>query len=154
MKCQMCDERVVLRFIEIGDDQKVVEHKLCWKHAQEYLRESSQPGPEPTGAATPIPLGSPNAVCPACNLTFAEFRATGRLGCAHDYRAFESELRPLLENIHGAVQHLGKSPRQLPGKRSADVLRLRQELQQAVQAEKYERAAELRDAIDRLERED
>ena len=42
--------------------------------------------------------------CPSCGISFKEFRSQGRLGCPHDYIAFQSELLPLLENIHGETQ--------------------------------------------------
>ena len=37
--------------------------------------------------------------CPVCGITFAEFRQSGRLGCAYDYVCFEEDLESLLANI-------------------------------------------------------
>ncbi|MBM4015791.1 MAG: hypothetical protein FJ293_12625 [Planctomycetes bacterium] len=45
--------------------------------------------------------------CPECGITFAEFKAKGRFGCAHDYDAFLARVVPLLERVHGASEHLG-----------------------------------------------
>jgi protein arginine kinase activator len=91
-------------------------------------------------------------VCPVCKISFAEFRTTGRLGCANDYRAFEAELRPLLDNIHGSTKHVGRAPHQQGAGPNTHLLALRKELQTAVGEENYERAAQIRDEIDRLEK--
>jgi protein arginine kinase activator len=66
---------------------------------------------------------------------------------------FEKDLTPLLHRAHeGATHHLGKVPARrggtgVPAKRAVDLTRLRKELQRAVEAEDYERAAKLRDQI-------
>jgi protein arginine kinase activator len=77
------------------------------------------------------------------------------LGCADCYTAFRDELLPLLENIHGEVQHVGKLPRRAPqdSRRRQDLIRLRSEMKSAISEELYERAAEIRDQIQQLERE-
>jgi protein arginine kinase activator len=95
--------------------------------------------------------------CPVCGMSYLEFRASGRLGCATDYTVFSEGLLPLLERIHGASQHTGKAPRTVvkapdPGK-PLDALKA--ELKKAIADENYERAAELRDQIKEFsERED
>ena len=91
--------------------------------------------------------------CPVCGLTFAEFRASGRLGCAKDYDAFKRGLVPLLEKIHGTVDHKGKVPAHVGERieRQRKVGELRQKLNQAIQREEYELAASLRDEIYALE---
>ena len=93
--------------------------------------------------------------CPHCGLKFKDFRASGRLGCAQDYEVFREELAPLLENIHGESQHVGKSPRRRAAaspQRTAESVNLRKQLQQAVQREDYEEAAKLRDQIRKLDK--
>src|SRR5262249_46505500 len=94
--------------------------------------------------------------CPRCGLLYSAFRETGRLGCAECYVAFQFQLRPLLRRIHGDTRHKGKVPvrdGQAPS-RSRQIQRLFDELQRAVEREEFERAAELRDEIRRLETED
>ena len=91
--------------------------------------------------------------CESCGITWAEFRQNGLLGCANDYTVFEKDLTPLLQRAHdNATHHLGKVPARrggtgVPVKRQVDLARLRKELQRAVEAEDYERAAKLRDQI-------
>jgi protein arginine kinase activator len=95
--------------------------------------------------------------CPHCGITFEEFRAKGRFGCPRDYEVFEDALVPLLRRMHGgADRHTGRLPRgqseveTMVGDR---LLQLRRELQTAVEGEKYEEAARLRDEIQTIERE-
>ena len=92
--------------------------------------------------------------CPSCGLTLADFKRTGRLGCARCYSTFDTSLRGLLRKLHGGTQHSGKV--YLPTEptetdRTARVVSLRRSLARAVEAEDFERAAGLRDQIRRLE---
>jgi protein arginine kinase activator len=92
------------------------------------------------GAAAAGPPAPP-AACAACGMSAAEFKAAGRLGCAHDYDALRPALEPLLERIHRALAHAGKAPR------AVRVRDWRRRLGAAVAAEDYEEAARLRDLI-------
>jgi len=97
--------------------------------------------------------------CPECGTTFAEFQARGRLGCPTDYEAFSELLDPLLEKMHGSLQHVGRGPKggSQGGElgeaiqRARKLSQLRHELKHAVSAEQYEQAARLRDDIRNLE---
>jgi len=91
--------------------------------------------------------------CPHCGITYPEFRTRGRLGCAKDYEVFRRGLDPLLEKIHGKTEHVGKIPttRREDLEAEREVRNLRLELDRAVDAEEYERAAGLRDRIRALE---
>lgn len=96
----------------------------------------------------------PDAMCPKCGRTFREFQSKGLLGCPHDYEAFRKLLVPLIERAHeGASQHIGKFPvtADTAVQRQTGLLRLRRELQEALHAENYERAARVRDEIRVLE---
>lgn len=97
--------------------------------------------------------GLPQKSCPHCDLSFIEFRNTGRLGCPNDYYEFRDELLPLLENIHGETKHCGKTPRRSPHTRKTqtELMNLRNQLKQAIGEEDYERAATLRDQIKEIE---
>jgi protein arginine kinase activator len=91
--------------------------------------------------------------CPVCGITFYEFRSHGRLGCPYDYTSFEKQLDALILNIHGETTHVGKTPIRCAsgGQRRTQLIRLRREMKEAIDAEKYERASELRDEIRRIE---
>ena len=61
-------------------------------------------------------------------------------------------LEPLLQRIHRADRHAGKSPRRVvPPDRHAELVELRRQLQAAVDAEAYEEAARLRDLLRKKE---
>lgn len=91
--------------------------------------------------------------CPICGITFADFRKGGRLGCAYDYVAFEEDLEPLLVNIHGALEHVGKVPTNLSGspERQQRLMQLKVEMKEAIDKEDYETASRLRDKISAVE---
>ena len=92
--------------------------------------------------------------CSFCGLTFAAFRETGRLGCPHCYETFEAHLRRLLRRVHGGTKHVGKiylPPDPTVSEIEKQMEGLRRRLNRAVEAEDFERAAELRDQIRSLE---
>ncbi len=88
--------------------------------------------------------------CPECGLTFREFRTKGQLGCPNDYEVFREPLKSLIKRAHdGAVQHIGKVPQNAGStvKRQTESLRLQRALQDAIEQENYELAAQIRDKI-------
>ncbi|MCL2649013.1 MAG: UvrB/UvrC motif-containing protein [Phycisphaerales bacterium] len=113
----------------------------------------------PTGGLT-VTRGSSQAptdpmTCPVCGLTWTQFKQTGLMGCPHDYELFERKLLPLLKRAQeGANEHIGKVPPQKKTRetdRQVASLRLRRELQKAIDAENYEKAARLRDELRTIE---
>lgn len=122
-----------------------------------------------TESAAAAPTSAAAASCPACGQTFAQFRTSGVLGCPLCYTRFESQLTPLLSRAHeGGTHHVGKSPasakggagEQLGGASKAEhaaidhdqrVAALRKSLEDAIAGEQYEKAAKLRDELQRLQ---
>ncbi len=88
-------------------------------------------------------------VCTRCGLTFAQFKRTGRLGCANCYDSFREKLEPLVRRLHNSVQHVGKTvgPGRTEAQKKLTVRRLNAELAKAIEQEDYERAAQLRDQL-------
>lgn len=98
--------------------------------------------------------GADDRSCPHCGITFREFRVKGQLGCPNDYEAFRPLLTPLLERVHGGSNHhVGKVPCTADAtvQRQAGLVRLRRDLQEAIEQENYELAARVRDQIQELE---
>ncbi len=91
--------------------------------------------------------------CPRCGYTYQQFAETSRLGCDACYQAFRPQLEPLVRRVQGATSHRGKIPVRAGGKlRQQQALHeLRERLRQAIAAEAFEEAAELRDTIRALE---
>ncbi len=103
--------------------------------------------------------------CPACGMSYSDFRRLGKLGCGDCYKAFRKVLLPLLKNIHGSTHHIGKEPERMiamekePKIKKAKIAtkkdritELRERLQKAIHGEEYEEAAVLRDRIRALEK--
>jgi len=87
--------------------------------------------------------------CPRCHMRRADFRKTGRLGCADCYETFAEELGPMLHNMHRAHQHTGKIPAR-ESKRvqsTAEAAALQKSLEKAIAEENFEEAARLRDRL-------
>ena len=140
---------------------------LCEDHAREYLAPAQEQNEDVVPALAGV-LAEHLAVgqtaeelarldqqsCPICGITFLQFRKQGRLGCPNDYACFEKELHPLLLNIHGETQHVGKVPKRSASgaKKQTRLIRLRREMKEAIAMEDYERASELRDEIRDLEK--
>ena len=97
---------------------------------------------------------STDLTCPKCSMSFRDFQLKGLLGCPHDYEAFHNLLMPLVSRAHeGASRHVGKVPATADEtvQRQTGLIRLRRELQDALDQENYERAASVRDQIEALE---
>jgi protein arginine kinase activator len=156
MNCQRCPKQATLHITEVLGEDRFEEVHLCEACAKKYLYE---PHPSKPAKASSSTVGeaaedSPSGTrCPACGLTFVEFRNHGRFGCAHDYEAFQAELLPLLESVHGDSRHAGKTPRRAPRTQTAqaELAQLRHRLQLLVSEENYEEAARVRDRIKELE---
>lgn len=100
----------------------------------------------------------PADACANCGITYKDFQASGKFGCAEDYNTFREAIIPLIGKIQGNTYHKGKTPRHMP---SADerqkkdqitlqIDELQDTLERAVAREDYEKAAELRDRIQEL----
>jgi len=158
-KCRRCSKPATLHITEIQEGV-VQELHLCESCAHAYLSGPNATDADSDADELPFNIADDQRLeemdrreCPNCGITFKEFRKQGRLGCPHDYISFEAELLPLLENIHGDVQHVGKVPKRSPdaSQRQYRLIRLRNDLRLAVGNEKYEEAAHLRDQIQALE---
>jgi len=173
MKCQKCDRPANFHITELTEGKPKEVH-LCEEHARQYLsqghEETDSSNPGSMAAVLAQQMAQQMAVgqtaedlaeldqqsCPVCGITFYEFRSQGRLGCPHDYTAFEKQLEPLILNIHGEAEHTGKRPaRSAEGSRQrTQLIRMRRDMQEAVEQENYERASELRDRIRQIEQSD
>lgn len=162
--CQSCHQRdAVVRLTQIVGDDVTTVH-LCSKCAAERgIETEAEISQTPLGAfLAAMGKGGPGIAaaaatgerCPECGATLQDFRASGRLGCSGCWSAFERPLRDLLRRVHGGTRHTGEPYRTLdalaisePEQRTRTRMELRQQLRLAIEAEQFERAAELRDQL-------
>jgi len=174
--CQRCQkEAACVEVTEVSKEGTKVQVQLC----EECARSQGLP-PVPTSSVlavfkelmekTSTVSRTRDRQCPQCGMSFGEFKAKGRFGCAHDYEVFLSRVIPLLERIHGASEHVGESdaaaetsapaaaaaaapPAAVQGQTQMELKRLRRDLQRVIKNEEYEEAARIRDRIQTLEKE-
>jgi len=175
MICDVCQSENATVFLSQMADGKLQKVNLC------KLCADDKGVTDPTGFAltdmlegmgeetvTEKPALPDELSCPSCGFTQTHFKKTGRFGCARCYTVFNEGLEGLLEAMHKHTEHAGKKPahyeqlvpeeleleeveeeRELtPEEKLAE---LRESLNASVEAEDYEEAARLRDAISQLE---
>lgn len=155
MLCDDCHERDAVVHLTKIVDQEVTQVHLCEKCAAAKGIETAQSAPSHPlagvlqAAQQQASASLDAARCAYCGTSQKDFRASGRLGCAHCYSAFAESLRDLLRRVHGNAKHVGRRyepPNPAgPPTRSADTLR--EQLREAIEREEFERAAALRDEL-------
>ena len=162
-KCMKCAKQATYHITDI-EKGKPREFHFCDEHARQHINPPEEAAVLPMGdlamglikgGSTREPSSVDKQSCPVCQISFLEFRNSGRLGCPHDYEVFRTELMPLLENIHDETRHCGKVPRRAPknSQKQTELIELRNKLKRSVAAEDYEVAARLRDQIKDIEQE-
>ena len=173
MLCQECEEHpATLHFTKIVNGEKVEYHicDTCAKDKGEYIPGSKSfsihqllsglldtenlfsAGTEESGEAKQHV--KERLRCPHCGLTYSQFAEMGRFGCARCYEAFDGKLDPIFRRIHGGNDaHAGKIPKR-QGKDlhvHREIEQLRQTMKEQIEAEEFEKAAEIRDQIRSLQ---
>lgn len=162
--CQRCNQRPAsVHFSKVINGEKT-DRYLCEACATEEGAYHFMLGPQFTvqhvlggliGQVSMDPARTETSTkrCPYCGYTYQRFGETGRLGCDRCYQTFSAELEPLVRRLHGSVEHHGKVParggRQLI--QQQNLISLKAHMKQAIDQEDFERAAEIRDEIRRLE---
>ncbi|MEM7790535.1 MAG: UvrB/UvrC motif-containing protein [Verrucomicrobiota bacterium] len=155
LKCSICNKDATVHLTQIVNN-KIHKVDLCETCAQNKgITNTDGFSLADMLANAPLhPVESDDKrVCSVCGFQTADFRQTGRLGCAHCYSIFGDLLRPVLQDMHAGTKHLGKVPtfalvRQSNANRIHD---LRRSLARAIAEEAYEQAAKFRDEIQALE---
>jgi protein arginine kinase activator len=158
MNCDVCKKNQAVVFLTQIVDGKMQKVNLCDSCSKE------KGVTDPTGfaladlllglgAAQEIEKGGGVTKCPVCGFSQADFKKTGRLGCAVCYDTFGEGLAGLLKGMHKGTAHVGKVPARLVKsmEREQQLKELQRDLRKAVTEENYENAAELRDRIRNLQ---
>ncbi len=168
MLCQNCKKREANTHIVRTVGNNTVETYLCSECAKEYGFETSFSVSDflfGDMLSSPF-MQSKTQRCPVCSSSFGEISASGKVGCGNCYKVFENELMPTVARLHSLPLHKGKSPNKAsPKQQSADepkpktkrltkeerIAKLKAEQEEMIKSENFEKAAELRDKIKKLE---
>ncbi len=169
MLCQKCKQKEANTHIVRTVGNNTVELYLCSECAQEsgvtadfdisnFLFSDM--------LSSPL-LSFDKAVCPVCRTSFAQIQRSGNVGCGECYKSFEKELQSTISRLHSLPFHKGKIPKlhkkseekeksadKKPSKLTKEqtIEKLKAEQDEAIRAENFEKAAELRDKIRNLEK--
>lgn len=164
MYCEECKQKPAAVHLTQVYNGKIIQSHLCEECAAKKGGFIFDPGSKFSipnllssifGASCSIDSNLTTEIksCSGCGMTFNDIRQTGKLGCSNCYQVFAQEMEPTLRRIHGNSQHIGK----IPSRGGEKVLMRKQldslktQLQEAVNHEEYEKAAEIRDGIKALE---
>lgn len=147
MKCEIChlnDAVKAIRRDVDGETRELFVCELCARQAPhggvssltDVLFSLGLPG-----LHAPIEKIS-EGVCPVCGLSRESFRETRMAGCPACYTVFAGDIRSI---IPVSISEMSESSRA-----SSDVDSLKKKLKEAVEAERFEEAALLRDEIRKL----
>lgn len=92
--------------------------------------------------------------CPMCGMTYRKFLKVGKFGCPTCYDTFREQLPPVLKRLQADVKHVGKvqhDENQL-ARYQQQIDTLREQLQYAIEEERFEDAAKLRDEVRALQK--
>jgi protein arginine kinase activator len=160
MLCDQCGVREAVVHLTQIVDNAVTQLHLCEKCAAAKGIETTVSMPKHPlagvlqAAQDQAALAADAQRCSFCGTSQRDFRASGRLGCAHCYGAFTESLRELLRRVHGNARHVGRRYRPLNSEaadKAGSLAVLRERLLRAVEREEFEAAAALRDEILALE---
>ncbi len=171
MLCQNCGQRPATTHIKQLVNGQLTEAHLCAHCAQKQgyggiLGDWGGFGSLLGGLLGEAPAQQVKR-CPGCGASFGEISQSGQLGCAQCYQTFRAQLLPVIQRVHGAAQHRGKSPggsalrvadrhTQLAAssrqRELSPVEEKRRQLKEAVEAQNFEQAAVLRDEIKEMEK--
>lgn len=103
-------------------------------------------------SAAPAVSPEEDVACERCGTTLSQFTKSGKLGCPTCYTSFREQLTPMLQQIHGRVQHAGRKPLNTESaqRRRSMYEQLTRHLEAAVAVEDFETAAVIRDQLRRL----
>ncbi|MGN1370323.1 MAG: UvrB/UvrC motif-containing protein [Aristaeellaceae bacterium] len=168
--CEECGVNEACYTISVMMGEQITQRHLCAdcmakmnmnlaagniKHLLSAIMSAITGAAEEASANAPAPANEEeNAaiVCERCGSTLSQFVKSGKLGCPQCYKAFREQLTPMLQQIHGRVQHAGRKPLhdEAAQHRRAVYDRLSRQLEQAVAVEDFETAAVLRDQLRHL----
>ncbi|MGN1098880.1 MAG: UvrB/UvrC motif-containing protein [Christensenellales bacterium] len=150
MLCQRCKKNVATVTIKQMINGQYSEKYLC----SECAKNEDFSLLNPMDFLTPFASPKKNAsrVCKKCGLSAEEFLSDGFLGCPDCYDTFSELVDEMIGQVQKGTRHIGK----IPGGnvKLSEKQKLEAELREAVAEEKYLKAAEIREKLDKLQKGD
>ncbi len=172
VKCTHCNEREANTHIKRIINGKKEEMHLCEECARElgvmdefsfepFTADSLFSNLLSSGAKALNTLTGIDR-CTYCGSSWNDIVNSGLLGCSHCYDRFEDRLSPSIEQLHGRTKHVGKmisyteeaEPEKEKAEKPDKLTELKAELKKAIQEQRFEDAAKIRDEINSLNGED
>ena len=159
MKCEICRSNdAVIKLVEIINDEKF-EMNLCMECAKKkglnnpeanlkMIIEDAISMLENRRTRKRNTIEKKRLSCPFCLTTLSEFKRKGKLGCKHCYTIFWSEVVSVFNSYQGLDTN--ELPTIIAETQEEKIKRLQKELKQVVKSEEYEKAAIIRDKLDKL----
>ncbi len=114
------------------------------------IAASSTPPDQPPSKLMPASQIPDKEPCPQCGCTLMGIIKSERLGCPACYIHFQRELQGIILTVQdGGIKHVGKVPKQWQKMQEElhTVEKLEKKLAEAIKAEDYEQAAQIRDLL-------
>lgn len=151
MKCTRCNKNEATMYFKQNINGEIREYALCPECVKAEGLDMGLPIAH-LNLFTPVTRArAEKKRCQLCGSSFEDIRAGGKVGCGKCYETFEEELRPTVNSLHGWATHIPRQTNEKPDDKVDEIDKLKAEQKKAVEAEDYERAAELRDRIRELE---
>lgn len=168
MLCQHCNHNEATTHVKTNINGKVTEYMLCAECAEkmgygnifsDFHSDFNSLLGSFFSSALPARTGATR--CPVCHSSYNDIADSGKVGCAECYETFFSELMPTIRRVHGNTEHTGKQPKAFHSSKEIKeekvvqsenkAEKLKAELEEAIKAQNFERAAEIRDELKGME---
>ncbi|MDR1303444.1 MAG: UvrB/UvrC motif-containing protein [Puniceicoccales bacterium] len=155
LKCNICGKPAAVHIEQIVHSIKQTIN-LCEACARSYgvLTSNVMPFSVTKNIGTALfgdlnPTLAAQDCCEYCGYTMELFKKTGNLGCPQCYESLREKLLPLIENMQKNLDHIGKQPKcfTVHAKKTLTQESLEEKLRLAIEGERFEEAARIRDAL-------
>ena len=168
MVCENCKERqATITITQVKNGQKNERHtcEVCASKFHPFYFEMKE---EPISLQQFITnwFGSPpyankasqnkkmnDVHCPTCQLTYRNFLKQGKVGCATCYEAFREYLPAILEKLQAGTSHITEEATSnlVQDDMNLQIQQLREQQKLAIEQERFEEAAQIRDTLKALQ---
>lgn len=160
MLCEKCKQREATTHVRNRVNSRYSEYMLCDECAREMGFSSfiSDMHSDFTSffdslLSNALPERSGATRCRKCGASYTDILNDRRVGCEECYSTFKDELSKGIKRVHGSSSYVGKVPKAYEEqiRKENEIKKLKEELDECVKAQQYEKAAQIRDRIKEME---